>query len=99
MDPLAATNYEVIEAACFVSEHRGGRPGPWADDMYTGVSWADVCMAARDQQGAAEEEREDNADADLPHEHAQTPDHPQDASDQSAVRNVNILKMALSMIP
>ena len=36
MEPLAATNYEIIEAACFVGEHRGGRPGPWADDVYTG---------------------------------------------------------------
>ena len=54
MDPLAATNYEIVEAACFVGEHRGGRPGPWAEDVYTGVPWADVCMTARDQQDAAE---------------------------------------------
>ena len=65
MEPIAATNYEIIEAACFVGEHRGGRPGPWADDVYTGVSWADVCMTARDQQDAAEEERDDVGDDDL----------------------------------
>ena len=65
MEPIAATNYEIIEAACFVGEHRGGRPGPWADDVYTGVSWTDVCMTARDQQDAAEEERDDVGDDDL----------------------------------
>ena len=42
MEPVAATNYEIIEAACFVGEHRGGRPGPWSGDVYTGASWAGV---------------------------------------------------------
>ena len=79
MDPLAATNYETVEAACFVSEHRGGRPGAWADDVYTGVSWADVCMTARDQQDAAEEEEDDVGDDDF---EINTP--PVDAPEQGA---------------
>ena len=80
---FAATNYGIVEAACFVGEHRGGRPGPWADDVYTGVSWADVCMTARDQQDAAEAEREDLGDEDL-EVNTQAPDDPPDASDESA---------------
>ena len=79
MDPLAATNYEIVEAACFVSEHRGGRPGSWADDAYTGVSWADVCMTARDQQDAAEEEEHDVGDDDL-----EINTQPVDAAEQGA---------------
>ena len=43
MEPSAATDYEIAKAACVVGEHRGGRPRPWSDDAYTGVSWAGVC--------------------------------------------------------
>ena len=60
MEPSAATDYEIVEAACFVGEHRGGRPGTWADDPYVGKAWADVCMNVRDQQDAAKQKREDN---------------------------------------
>ena len=80
MEPVAATNYGIIEAACFVGEHRGGRPGPWAGDVYTGVSRAGVCMAARDHQGAAEKERDDARDDDL-EVNTQAPDQSPDASD------------------
>ena len=77
MKSSAATDNEIVEAACFVGEHLGWRPRPWADDPYTGASWAGVCMTARgDQQDAAEQERED-ADGefnDLPNEHEQTRD-------------------------
>ena len=83
MVPLAATNYEIVEAACFVGEHRGGRPGAWADDVYTGVSWADVCMTAQDQQDSAEAERDDPGDDDL-EVNTQAPDDPPDVSDEPA---------------
>ena len=47
-------------------------------------------MAARDQQGAAEEEeREDIAGDDLPDQHVQTPDDPPDVSDESAFLDLN----------
>ena len=52
MEPSAAMNYEISEAACFVQEHRGGRPSEWANDIYTGVSWAGVYMTARDLRAA-----------------------------------------------
>ena len=79
MGPLAATDYEIVGAACFVSEHRGGRPGAWAGDVYTGVSWADVCMTARDQKDSAEEEQDDVGDDKL---EMNTP--PDDAPEQGA---------------
>jgi len=87
IEPIAALNYETTEAACFVGEHRGGRPGPWTDDVYTGVSWTDVCMTARDQQDAAEEEREDVIDDDL--EINTPPDDAPDASDKSTFLDLN----------
>ena len=34
MEPSAAMNYEIADAACFVQEHRGGRPGEWANGIY-----------------------------------------------------------------
>ena len=34
VEPSAAMDYEAAEAACFVQEHRGGRPGEWANDIY-----------------------------------------------------------------
>ena len=46
-------------------------------------------MTARNQQGAVEEEREDIAGDDLPDQHAQTPDHPPDESDESAFLDLN----------
>ena len=46
-------------------------------------------MAARDQQGAAAEEREDIAGDNLPDQHAQTPDDPPDVSDESAFLDLN----------
>ena len=91
MEPNAATDYEIAEAACFVGEHRGGRPRPWADDAYTGTSWADVCMTARDQQEAAEQEREDTDGEfnDLPDQHEQTRDDPPYVSDESTLLDLN----------
>ena len=96
MEPLAAANYDIIEAACFVSEHRGGRPGPWADDCYTGVSWTDVCMTARDQQDAAEEHDDDVRGEDTeintpPHE----PHHP---SGESAFLDLNEFAVELDFV-
>ena len=95
MEPSAATDYEIIEAACFVGEHRGGRPGPWSDDVYTGVSWDDMCMTARDQQDTAEEEREDIAGDDL-EINTQAPDHPPEVSDESAFLDLNDFAAELS---
>ena len=97
MDPLAATNYEIVEAACFVGEHRGGRPGAWADDVYTGVSWADVCMTARDQQDAAEADREDLCDDDL-EVNTQARDDPADAGDESAYLDLSELAIELDFV-
>jgi len=97
MDPLAATNYEIVESACFVGEHRGGRPGAWADDVYTGVSWADVCMTARDQQDAAEADREDLCDDDL-EVNTQARDDPADAGDESAYLDLSELAIELDFV-
>ena len=98
MDPLAATNYRIVEAACFVGEHRGGRPGPWAEDVYTGVPWADVCMTARDQQDAAEAEREDLGDDDL-EVNTHAPDEPPpDASDESAFLDLSEFAVELHSV-
>jgi len=97
MDPLAATNYEVVEAAWFVGEHRGGRPGDWANDVYTGVSWTGVCMSARDQQDAAEAERDDLGDDDL-EVNTQAPDDPPDASDESAYLDLSELAIELGFV-
>ena len=85
-EPSAAMDYEIVEAACFVQEHRGGRPGQWANVIYTGKSWADMCMTARDQQDAAEQEREDTDGEfnDLRDEHEQTRDDPPHVSNASA---------------
>ena len=94
VEPIAATNYEIIEADCFVGEHRGGRPGPWAGDVYTGVSWTDVCMTARDQQDSAEEERGDVGDGDL--EINTPPDDAPDQGDESAFLDLDELAVELN---
>ena len=39
MEPSAAMDYGIIDAACFVQAHRGGRPGEWVSGIYTGKSW------------------------------------------------------------
>ena len=101
MEPSAAMNYEIVEAACFVQEHRGGRPGEWANDIHTGKSWAGVRMIARDQQDAAEEEREDTDGEfnDLPDQHVQTPDDPLDVSDdESACLDLNDSAAELNVV-
>ena len=96
MDPLAATNYEIVEAACFISEHRGGRPGDWASDVYTGVSWVDVCMTARDQQEAAEDEEGDVGDDDF---ETNTPhDVAPEQRDESAYLDLSELAVELDFV-
>ena len=60
MDPTAASKYDVIEAAAFISaERRGARPGTWADDDYTGIGFMTVMMPAADQHEEANAQRDE----------------------------------------
>ena len=58
VNPRAAENYAVVEAAAFRSEKPCQRPGDWADDEYTGVAFSSVCTMALDL-------REDERNADM----------------------------------
>ena len=53
LDSSSARDVSIVEHAAFASEKRGERPGTWADDKYTGLSFDQVCMQAMD----AREER------------------------------------------
>ena len=48
LDSSAAKDMAIVEAAAFVPEKRGVAPGSWADGMYTGLSFDQVCMTAMD---------------------------------------------------
>lgn len=61
LDSSCAKNIEIVEAAAFVPEKRGARPGAWADGKYTGMSFDQVCMTAmdlREEQNDARMERQ-----------------------------------------
>ena len=58
VNPRAAENYAVVEAAAFRSEKPCQRPGEWADDEYVGVAFSSVCTMALDL-------REDERNADM----------------------------------
>ena len=59
MDPTAASKYDVIESAVFITDDkRGARPGSWADDEYTGIDFMTVTMTAADQHEEANAQRD-----------------------------------------
>ena len=60
MDPRAAEDYDIVEAAAFVAESRTVRPGTWANDIYVGQDFMAVCMFAREQQDAEFAAQADN---------------------------------------
>jgi len=60
MDPRAAEDYGIAEAATFVAESRTVRPGKWSNDMYVGKDLMTVCMFAREQQDAEFAAQADN---------------------------------------
>ena len=68
MDPRAAEDYDIIEAAAFVAESRTARPGTWANAIYVGTGFMAVCMFAREQQDAAFAAQSENgtANTDVP---------------------------------
>ena len=41
MDPRAAEDYDIVEAAAFVAESRTVRPGTWPNDIYVGKDFDD----------------------------------------------------------
>ena len=60
VDPTAASKYDVIESAVFISaERRGARPGTWADDLYTCNDFMTVMMTAADQHEGANAQRDE----------------------------------------
>ena len=68
-----ASNIEIVEAAAFVPERRGARPGAWADDKYTGMSFDQVCMTAldlREEENNARMERQVEEENARGHAHA-----------------------------
>ena len=68
MDPRAAEDCVVVEAAAFVAESRTVRPGTWANGIYVGKDFMTVCMFAREQQDAAFAAQSENGtvNADVP---------------------------------
>jgi len=47
MDPCAAEDYDIAEAAAFVAESRTARPGTWANGIYVGNDlWLCACLRA-----------------------------------------------------
>ena len=69
MDPRAAEDYDITEAAAFVAESRTARPGTWANGSYdVGKGFMSVCMFAREQQDAAFAAQSENgtANTDVP---------------------------------
>jgi hypothetical protein len=66
MDPTAASKYDVIESAVFISaDKRGARPGAWADDEYTGIDFMTVMMTAADQHAEANAQRDEAENPDF----------------------------------
>ena len=66
MDPTAASKYDVIESAVFITaDKRGARPGGWADDEYTGIGFMTVTMTAADQHEEANAQRDEAANSDF----------------------------------
>ena len=66
MDPTAASKYDVIESAVFISaDKRGARPGAWADDEYTGIDFMTVTMTAADQHEEANAQRDEAENPDF----------------------------------
>ena len=66
LDCSAAQNIGLVEAAAVVPEKRGARPGTWADDDYTGISFSQVCMTAMDLR---EEENNERMERQIEEEH------------------------------
>ena len=68
MDPRAAEDYDIVEAAAFVAESRTVRPGTWPNDIYVGKDFMTVCMFAREQQDAefAAQSENGTVNADVP---------------------------------
>jgi len=66
MDPTAASNYDIVEAAVFITaDKRGARPGPWAEDEYVGIDFMTVTMTAADQHEEANEQRDEEENPDF----------------------------------
>ena len=68
MDPRAAEDYDIVEAAAFVAESRTVRPGTWSNGIYIGKGFMAVCVFAREQQDAEFAAQSDNGtvNADVP---------------------------------
>ena len=66
MDPTAASKYDVVESAVFISaERRGACPGTWADDEYTGIGFVTVMVTAADQHEEANAQRDEAENPDF----------------------------------
>ena len=57
LDSSAAKDLAIVEAAAFVPEKRGVAPGSWADAIFTGLSFGQVCMTAMDAREDLNNER------------------------------------------
>ena len=67
VNPMAAEEYAIVEAAAFRSEKQCERPGDWADDEYAGVAFSTVCTMALDLR---EDQRNADMEADIANEQA-----------------------------